>query len=345
MKKMLFWLCILLLVPALAMAGSDGVFIGELKEQLDAIAPNELHQSLYIPHVDTLPILKVRLKNVEKTGQGELPGYPSIVQMDYEKYSLTGNNESGTYPEKTYENLFLPNNAIHLNQIFASNQPDSADSIIQQGASMIESQVLPQSVTLQSPWKASQFGELGKDTFCDSLAGVGGYYIAYLPMLHGIPVISSIGAAFEESAIKSGNLRRVMRERSQYIYGYYSSDFWLLSGLGIWEETHIIAQDMQLCPWKKVEQTIQENIKNGTIETFHYAILGYVVYMDKATDYLSENDVQYMEYTAVPTWCISVKYKEKWSENSWMMIDAQTGDAYDYKSKRLSDWYAPDIVF
>lgn len=345
MKKMLFWLCVLLLVPALAMAGGDGVFIGELKEQLDAIAPNELHQSLYIPHVDTLPILKVRLKNVEKTGQGELPGYPSIVQMDYEKYSLTGNNESGTYPEKTYENLFLPNNAIHLNQIFASNQPDSADSIIQQGASMIESQVLPQSVTLQSPWKASQFGELGKDTFCDSLAGVGGYYIAYLPMLHGIPVISSIGAAFEESAIKSGNLRRVMRERSQYIYGYYSSDFWLLSGLGIWEETHIIAQDMQLCPWKKVEQTIQENIKNGTIETFHYAILGYVVYMDKATDYLSENDVQYMEYTAVPTWCISVKYKEKWSENSWMMIDAQTGDAYDYKSKRLSDWYAPDIVF
>ena len=345
MKKMRFWLCVLLLVPALAMAGSDGVFIGELKEQLDAIAPNELHQSLYIPHVDTLPILKVRLKNVEKTGQGELPGYPSIVQMDYEKYSLTGNNESGTYPEKTYENLFLPNNAIHLNQIFASNQPDSADSIIQQGASMIELQVLPQSVTLQSPWKASQFGELGKDTFCDSLAGVGGYYIAYLPMLHGIPVISSIGAAFEESAIKSGNLRRVMRERSQYIYGYYSSDFWLLSGLGIWEETHIIVQDMQLCPWKKVEQTIQENIKNGTIETFHYAILGYVVYMDKATDYLSENDVQYMEYTAVPTWCISVKYKEKWSENSWMMIDAQTGDAYDYKSKRLSDWYAPDIVF
>ena len=43
MKKMIFWLCVLLLVPALATAGGNGISIGELKKQIDAIAPDELH--------------------------------------------------------------------------------------------------------------------------------------------------------------------------------------------------------------------------------------------------------------------------------------------------------------
>ena len=51
-----------------------------------------------------------------------------------------------------------------------------------------------------------------------------------------------------------------------------------------------------------------------------------------------------MEYTAVPTWCVSVKYAKKWKDDGWMMIDAQTGKAYDFKSKKLSDWYAPDLI-
>ena len=86
MKKMILWLCVLLLVPSLATAGGDGFSVSALRKQVDATAGDEFRSNLYIPQADALPILKVRLKDIEQTGQGELSGYPSVVQMDYEKY-------------------------------------------------------------------------------------------------------------------------------------------------------------------------------------------------------------------------------------------------------------------
>lgn len=351
MKKMILGLCVLLLVPSLATAGGDGFSVSALRKQVDATAGDEFRPNLYIPQADALPILKVRLKDIEQTDQGELSGYPSVVQMDYEKYGLAGKTEIGTYPEKTYENLFLPNSEIHLDQVFAANQSASTDWVIRQGALTIQSldertkpDVLPQSVTLQSPWTFFSSEGFKENVPCGSLSEVGGYFVSYLPMLHDIPVISGIGAAFEESATASRNLQRVMCEKSQYIYSYYAPDFWSLSGLGIWEEIGIIAQDMQLCSWEKIEQAIRESMNSGNIESFHYAVLGYVIYMDASTDYLNTNDPRYMEYIAVPTWCVSVKYAKKWKDDGWMMIDAQTGKAYDFKSKKLSDWYAPDLI-
>lgn len=79
-------------------------------------------------------------------------------------------------------------------------------------------------------------------------------------------------------------------------------------------------------------------------DSFTQIYQSYVIYMDAATDYLNVNDHRYMEYIAVPTWCVSVKYAKKWKDDGWMMIDAQTGKAYDFKSQKISDWYAPDLI-
>ncbi len=226
-------------MPSLATAGGDGFSVSALRKQVDATAGDEFRSNLYIPQADTLPILKVRLKAIEQTGQGELSGYPSVVQMDYEKYGLAGKTEIGTYPEKTYENLFLPNSKIHLDQVFAANQSASTDWVIRQGALTIKSldERTKPDVYCRS---LSRFKARGRffssegfkeNVPCGSLSEVGGYFVSYLPMLHGIPVISGIGAAFEESATASRNLRRVMCEKSQYIYSYYAPDFWSLSVL------------------------------------------------------------------------------------------------------------------
>ena len=96
MKKMILGLCVLLLVPSLATAGGDGFSVSALRKQVDATAGDEFRPNLYIPQADALPILKVRLKDIEQTGQGELSGYPSVAQMDYEKYGLAGKTEIGT---------------------------------------------------------------------------------------------------------------------------------------------------------------------------------------------------------------------------------------------------------
>lgn len=73
MKKMIFWLCALMLVPALAIADGDGVSISELKAQ----TPNYLegsyeahgrhisfHAPIYTPDVEVFPILQVKRTQV-----------------------------------------------------------------------------------------------------------------------------------------------------------------------------------------------------------------------------------------------------------------------------------------
>lgn len=135
-----------------------------------------------------------------------------------------------------------------------------------------------------------------------------------------------------------------MREKSEYIYCYYSEDFWSLSGIGIWEEIRVENPDMLLCSYEMIEKTIKKAIQNGLIDTVNSAILGYVIYMDKNVDYSSTKNVRQADYLAVPTWCISVKYSEEYNNNGKMMINAQTGEAYQYYSKKRDDWYAPEYM-
>lgn len=256
--------------------------IESLLEEIQFYQDHELQAITYIPEVKELPILKVRLRDVEASNQGDLQGYPSIVNFHYEKYDMAGKRGTGTFPEATYSNLFLRNQEVDFKQVFASKQSYSAENIIDLGASVIGAldgaqtgEVLPHAVTIQSPWRYYNAAteEFGQELPCKDLTGVGGYFVSYYPVLHGIPVISSIGLAFEESASQR-NLRRVMTERSEYIYSYYSEDIWSLNGLGIWEEMEIEAQDMPVCSFEKIIQTIEEN---GDIEAVHSLVLGYVV--------------------------------------------------------------------
>ena len=174
-----------------------------------------------------------------------------------------------------------------------------------------------------------------------ALTGVGGYFVSYAPVLHGIPVVGGIGMAFEESAVTSPTLRRMLCAESRYIYMMYAEDYCSLSGLNIWEESSVKAEDMPLCAFEKIAQTIERSIENGTIETVHDIRLGYVVYMDETAE--GTDDAQTAAYAAVPTWCVSVQYSGKWKDKGWMMMNAQTGEAYAYSSQNISDWYAPIV--
>lgn len=347
MKRWIAALCAFLLMPTMAAAQDGLVSIAELREQVKESPNSAMQESVYVPSVEKLPILSVRLKEVEKTGQGELPGYPSVERMDYEKYGLNTRERIGTSAEISYQNLIFQAKRNDLTQVFASNQPDSAEAIMKKGAQAIqglnpqnEEGLLPHMLMIQSPWKyADQPGSMGKDFECGELTGLGGYYVSYYPVLQGIPIIGGIGMGFEEGAPGSRELRRILSERSEYTYGYYLEDFWLISGLGIWEQVDIITDNMLLCPLEKVVQTLEKHMADGTIEEVHTVILGYVVYMDREENYTEKP--RYAAYTAVPTWCVSVHYRGRFKEHEWMFIDARTGEAYDHQAKNISDWYAP----
>ena len=348
MKKWLAVLCTMMLIPMLAAAEQETFSVSELRKQVKESTNDGLRALVYIPNVEKLPILSVRLQDVEKEGLGELPGYPSIERMDYEKYGLNTEKRIGTKPEIGYMDLFLQPEADDLKQIHASNQPISAEEIIEKGVLTIRSlnpqngeEPLLSALTIQSPWKyVNQPENMGEAYDCKELTGMGGYCVSYYPVLQGIPVIGGIGLAFEESAPGSKELRRALREKSEYTYIYYLEDFWQIDGLGIWEQADMIAEDMPLCPFEKIAQTIEQNTADGTIDRIYNVILGYVVYMNSAEDY-TENP-RYATYTAVPTWCVSVHYKGRFREREWMMINAQTGEAYEHQAKRISDWYAPE---
>ncbi len=343
MKKFAAALCAMLLIPT--MAGASGAYysVAELKEQVKTAQNGAFEAAVYLPDVEKLPILSVKPKDVEKSGQGELAGYPTAENKNEEKYDLNTNAKRETHPETTYENLFLPTEAPDFKQIYAANQPYSAEEAIRRGAAFVQSldegaEVLPLSLTIQSPWI---IGGTGENYPCQALTGVGGYFVSYAPVLHGIPVVGGIGMAFEESAPISSTLRRMLRAESRYIYMMYAEDYCSLSGLNIWEESSVKAEDIPLCAFEKIAQTIERNIENGTIETVHDIMLGYVVYMDETAE--GTDDAQTAAYAAVPTWCASVQYSGKWKDKGWMMLNAQTGEAYAYSSQNISDWYAPIV--
>ena len=74
MKKILFVLCVLLLVPTLALASGDMVSVSELRQQVEAMGrwtqtyeahgrTIEVDVPIIVPEVDELPIVTVQAYN------------------------------------------------------------------------------------------------------------------------------------------------------------------------------------------------------------------------------------------------------------------------------------------
>ena len=126
MKKMLFWLCVLLLVPALAMAGGDGVFIGELKAQTPRYLEGsyEAHgrnisfrAPIYVPDVEAFPILQVKRTCISSEAAESVKDW-------LEKNTLYGQrirNHSGTFADfsLTYRGIFRLDKKHYFFKVFA----------------------------------------------------------------------------------------------------------------------------------------------------------------------------------------------------------------------------------
>ncbi len=78
MKKILFALCVLMIVPTLALANSDMVSISELRQQVEAMGrwtktyeahgrTIEVDVPIIVPEVEVVPIVTVASVQSEKT--------------------------------------------------------------------------------------------------------------------------------------------------------------------------------------------------------------------------------------------------------------------------------------
>lgn len=327
-------------------------FLVQIKENEESFVDRGI--SIYVPDVYSLPVLRVELKDTKSFGERYLRGCFSVINLNYEKYQLAEKRGKGTYPVQTYSPIHGSGDNTYLMEVYASNQDESAFGMIDTFKERIlefdgdsERGVLVHSLSVNSPWRSyddstDSFGDI---LSCGELTGIGGYSISGYPVLHGIPVISSVGLAYEESASPKVSLRRVMREECSYSMNYYADDFFAFSGIGIWDEVKIVRDNLPILNAESLQSKVYdyfEETKNANILSFS---LGYVVYMDKDEKYFTDERIRDNRFLAIPTWCAQVQFGgERNDPVRLVMFNAQTGDVYDRKSKSIEDWFAPTLL-
>ena len=132
MKIAVFTVLVVLLINTI-ISGNAQAGLKTIDELRNELVNYKFEYATYIPDVEKMPILSVRLIDAEMKNEGEIEGYPSIINMDYEKYGLNEEGSKGTYPETTYDNVLMYDSTNKFGQIFASGQPSSAEKIILKG--------------------------------------------------------------------------------------------------------------------------------------------------------------------------------------------------------------------
>ena len=356
MKKMLFWLCVLLLVPALAMAGGDGVFIGELKAQTPSYweGAYEAHgrnisfrAPIYVPDVEAFPILQVKRTCISSEAAESVKDW-------LEKNTLYGqrirNHSGGAFSENAFayftdyqQNLWA--HETDYTKIFADNQTDSLQDAIhflkQTTSSLFGDQqigCLPYRAGLKSRnYENLSMGSgmisIGSEAGCGSLTGKGGYYIEAWQTLRGIPVIEGVERTFTTQGKRS--VQNVLSNVSWIVLGeYLAPDYYTCVSTAMWTETGSIQPDTSLCEWKRIEQQIEGWIQSERIREVYSIVLGYVAYAAPDQSYPNSDDAYQSEYWLSPTWCIECKYAANAEKELTNDVDANDLDAPSYHKEK-----------
>ena len=356
MKKMIFWLCALMLVPALAIAGGDGVSISELKAQ----TPNYLegsyeahgrhisfHAPIYTPDVEVFPILQVKRTQVSAKAEEK-------TKELLEKNTLYGqrirDHSAGTLPENafTYFTAYYQNLWAHETDcadLFAENQTDSLQDAIdflkQTTSNLFSDQqigCLPYRAGIKSRnYENLSIGSgavnIGSEANGGELTEKGGYYIEAWQTLRGIPVIEGVERTFTTQGKRS--VQNVLSNVSWIVLGeYLAPDYYTCVSTAMWTETGSIQPDTSLCEWKRIEQQIKGWIQSGRIREVYSIVLGYVAYAAPDPSYPNSDDAYQSEYWLSPTWCIECKYAANAEKELTHDVDANDLDAPSYHKEK-----------
>ena len=356
MKKMIFWLCALMLVPALAIADGDGVSISELKAQ----TPNYLegsyeahgrhisfHAPIYTPDAEVFPILQVKRTQISAEAEEK-------TKELLEKNTLYGqrirDHSAGTLPE----NAFAYFTAYHQNlwahetdyaDLFAENQTDSlqdAIDFLKQTTSTLfgDQQIgcLPYRAGIKSRnYENLSIGSgavnIGSEAFGGKLTGKGGYYIEAWQTLHDIPVIEGVERTFTNQGKRS--VQHALSNTSWIVLGeYLAPSYYTCVSTAMWAETGNIQPDTSLCEWEKIKRQIESWIQAGRIRDVYSIVLGYVAYAVPDQFYPNSGEAYLAEYWLVPTWCMECKYAANAEKELVNDIDENDPDAPGYHKEK-----------
>ncbi len=363
MKRIFAALCVLLLVPTMASAGGERISVSELKAQTSA-AVEGTHEAygrtisfrapVYMPDIETLPILRVTRTNISAQTAGTLGDslekntlYGQRVAM---RPSMSAGNDA-SYFTAYVQNLWA--DSADAAEVFAPNQEKSlldAESFLMQKTEELfgEQQIgcLPYRAGLRSARTVREAD--------GSLTEKGGYYIEAWETLRGVPIVTGVERVFSQQGRRAA--QQALSNASWIVLGEYRSDAdYICTSTAMWRETGEVQPDVRLCDWAKIEQTLADWIQKGRIREVYSLTLGYAAYAAPDASYPNDETAYEAEYWLVPMWCVECKYAESAAkelsgdpaegdldapgyqkEKGWkiLLIDAQTGKMVDPEEER-----------
>lgn len=181
---------------------------------------------------------------------------------------------------------------------------------------------------------------------------MGTYYISFRQMIDGIPIYADAGeniAVSDEKSWKYWKQYEPITGIKDMYFDFMKNDSFSLS-LEWFKKKKRLENDVPLISIEQIIKSIEKEIGAGRIRNIYALKLGYCVFF---------KDDSANEVILYPVWICECEYfesgkrevKVKNTDENYrkgynyvnIMINAQTGEVYDYKTKNKKEMFCPDI--
>ena len=300
---------------------------------------------IFIPQVDCLPILKVRLYQLDPEEENlqqlqQYFDYSEPYGFNYSNDPVVSGRIGRPYKSSVFENIWQTEGDVDFKNVFAANQCDSLERVIEDYRiafnNMLENTqitAIPNMAWIETPYLNVEPGtyEYGEPAQFGNLTGVGGYSVQYWPAIRNIPVVMGHGYAYE-GTYKTAVQRRIGSASELNVYSHYSENLWSLGSLVLWRETGVYSEDYtSLCSFQEIEETLKKLVESGKVKDVFSIVLGYVVYADPVVEYKDDDDtVSTQDFVAIPTWIVEAIYTENPNRNYSEFPESGDPTVYTY---------------
>lgn len=289
------------------------------------------------PNVDVVPVLKVEFARMEAAKTTEETGW--YIKADPRNnvfiYSIPNYQSRAKLHEKV---VYGYPDMEQIYTTYGNMTPGTVTTLIQDTLRTMELN--------DKEWDFSTPYEMTTSRFIQSktkkdIDTPSEYSMFFHQVLHDIPVLCHAGSAFslKTRAHPTIQLRADVADEN---------GFWV--SIKKIKETEIVQNDIPLCSFDVIKNSIEKEIKEGHIRKVYELVFGYVLFDDP--DYAKGELGNSGHYYAVPAWKLNCLYMtnrkkelpnydkegaspERYSlQYTTLVFDAQTGKMLDFMSKK-----------
>lgn len=347
----------ILLIQATAIADEAMYNIAELKKITEPYWQQtyeaygrtiDVDVKVEIPSASTFPMLSIApiLHSVPEGVLNQLEKRYTGVQDDSKHISTYYVNDDRTYvlwhypfilDEKNGESTLTvtqpmrAENNYDLDTSYADNNPLTVREVIAVVASIIkewydDDKYFDQNFAIS---RISMIDRYYDKSTQEPIRDMGGYRLTFSQLFHGIPYVAQVGFIGSPTHLASD----IISEDSYSINAYF-----------LYQEHAVLIDDLPLCSFDKVKQTLEELIQQGQLRHIYKLQLAYVKYLD----------ISDKSWVLLPAWVASsdcfrsareeaTEFDESalYFETSYyrdVIVSAQTGELISARSGILEGW-------